>query len=86
VKFCPRAGCGHHDGLNNLTEHDHIAICASGFGGGGRQVLGVRCVFHFDTSNQTLYFSADGTQASVIMVALVQAGVTINNPHDLLMV
>ena len=38
-----------------------------------------------DTANQTLYYSADGTQASAITIAQVQAGVTIN-PHDLLIV
>ena len=48
------------------------------FSGGGQQ-------FHFDTGNQTLYFSADGTQASAITVATVQAGVMLN-PHDLLIV
>ena len=38
-----------------------------------------------DTANETLYFSADGTQASAITLVQVQAGVTIN-PHDLLIV
>jgi VCBS repeat-containing protein len=86
--------------FNNLTEHDHIAISASGFGGGlttgmdvtpvfetsgDNQFSGFGAVFHFDSANQTLYFSADGTQASAITVATVQAGVTIN-PHDLLIV
>jgi VCBS repeat-containing protein len=86
--------------FNNLTEHDHIAISASGFGGGltagmdatsvfessaDNQFSGAGAVFHFDSANQTLYFSADGTQASAITVAQVQAGVTIN-PHDLLIV
>lgn len=86
--------------FNNLTEHDHIAISASGFGGGlttgmdvtplfetsgDDQFSGSGTEFHFDSANQTLYFSADGTQASAITVATVQAGVTIN-PHDLLIV
>ena len=86
--------------FNNPTEADHIAISASGFGGGltagmdvtsvfetsgDDQFSGSGAVFHFDTANQTLYFSADGTQASAITVATVQAGVTLN-PHDLLIV
>jgi hypothetical protein len=42
-------------------------------------------VFHFDTSDQTLYFSAVGTQTSVTTVALLQAGAVLN-AHDLLTV
>jgi VCBS repeat-containing protein len=86
--------------FNNTTEHDHIAISANGFGGGltagmdvtplfetsgDDQFSGSGAEFHFDTGNQTLYYSADGTQASAIMVATVQAGVVLN-PHDLLIV
>jgi VCBS repeat-containing protein len=86
--------------FNNLTAHDHIAISASGFGGGltagmdtssvfessaDDQFSGSGAVFHFDTSNQTLYFSADGTQTSVTTVALLQAGAVLN-AHDLLIV
>ena len=86
--------------FNNTTEHDHIAISASGFGGGLTSGMDVTSIFetssdnqfsgsgpefHFDTGNQTLYYSADGTTASAIMVATVQAGVTLN-PHDLLIV
>ena len=86
--------------FNNLTETDYIAISASGFGGGltagmdvsavfetsgDDQFSGSGAVFHFDSANQTLYFSADGTQASAITVATVQAGVTLN-AHDLLIV
>jgi VCBS repeat-containing protein len=86
--------------FNNVTAHDHIAVSASGFGGGltagmdvtsifetsaDNQFSGFGAEFHFDTANQTLYFSADGTQASAIALAQVQAGVTIN-PHDLLIV
>ena len=62
--------------FNNTTEHDHIAVSASGFGGGltagmdvtpifetsgDNQFSGFGAEFHFDTANQTLYFSADGT-------------------------
>jgi len=86
--------------FNNTTEQDHIAISASGFGGGltagmdvtpifetsgDNQFSGFGAEFHFDTANQTLYYSADGTQASAIAVTTVQAGVTLN-PHDLLIV
>ena len=86
--------------FNNTTEHDHIAISANGFGGGlvagmdvtplfetstDNQFSGFGPEFHFDTGNQTLYFSADGSTASAIAVATVQSGVTLN-PHDLLIV
>jgi hypothetical protein len=86
--------------FNNTTEHDHIAISASGFGGGLTAGMDVTSIFettgddqfspggfqfHFDTANQTLYYSADGTQASAITVTMVQAGVVLN-PHDLLIV
>jgi VCBS repeat-containing protein len=86
--------------FNNTSEHDHIAVSANGFGGGltagmdatsvfetsgDDQFSGSGAVFHFDTANETLYFSADGTQGSAVAVVQVQAGVTIN-PHDLLIV
>ena len=86
--------------FNNTSGQDHIAVSASGFGGGltpgmdvasifeasaNSQFSGSGAEFHFDTANQTLYFSADGTTASAIALAQVQAGVTIN-PHDLLIV
>ncbi len=83
--------------FNNTTEHDHIVVSASGFGGGltagmdttplfetsgDNQFSGFGAEFHFDTANQTLYFSADGTTASAQALAQVQPGVTIT-PHDL---
>jgi VCBS repeat-containing protein len=86
--------------FNNTSEHDHIAIAANGFGGGlnagmdtasifetsaDSQFSGFGAEFHFDTGNQTLYFSADGTTASAIAVTTVQAGVVLN-AHDLLIV
>ena len=46
------------------------------------QFSGVGAKFHFDTANQTLYFSGNGTTASEITLAQVQAGVTLN-AHDL---
>jgi len=49
------------------------------------QFSGSGAVFHFDSANQTLYFSADGSQASAVAVTTVQPGVTLN-PHDLLIV
>jgi VCBS repeat-containing protein len=86
--------------FNNTSAHDHIAISASGFGGGltagmdvtplfetsaDSQFSGGGPEFHFDTGNQTLYFSANGTTASEMTIATVQAGVVLN-PHDLLIV
>jgi hypothetical protein len=41
--------------------------------------------FHFDTGNQTLYYSPNGTQGQAIAITSVQAGVVLN-PHDLLIV
>jgi VCBS repeat-containing protein len=82
------------------TAEDRIVISANGFGGGltagmdvsslfetsgDDQFSGSGAVFHFDNANQTLYFSADGTQASAITVATLQAGATLN-AHDLLIV
>ena len=86
--------------FNNTAQQDHIAIGANSFGGGlvagqdvssifetsgDDQFSGFGAEFHFDTANQTLYFSADGTTGSEITLAQVQVGVTIN-PHDLLIV
>jgi VCBS repeat-containing protein len=86
--------------FNNTSEQDHIAVSANSFGGGltpgmdvsstfetsgDDQFSGSGAVFHYDTANETLYFSADGTTASAITLVQVQAGVTLN-PHDLLIV
>src|ERR1700754_1207888 len=86
--------------FNNTSETDHIAVSANSFGGGltpgmdvsaifetsgDDQFSGSGAVFHYDTANETLYFSADGTQASAITLVQVQVGATIN-PHDLLIV
>jgi VCBS repeat-containing protein len=96
----PSNGVGTITDFNNTSQHDHIVMSASGYGGGltahmdvtsvfetsgDDQFSGSGAVLHFDTANQTLYFSADGTQASAITIVQVQAGVTIN-PHDLLIV
>jgi VCBS repeat-containing protein len=86
--------------FNNTTAQDHIAVSASGFGGGltagmdvtpifetsgDNQFSGGGAEFHFDSANQTLYFSANGTTAMEQALAQVQAGVTIH-PHDVLIV
>ncbi|MEA2898721.1 MAG: hypothetical protein QOJ84_4336 [Bradyrhizobium sp.] len=96
----PSNGLGTITDFNNSTQHDHIVMSASGYGGGltahmdvtsvfetsgDDQFSGSGAVLHFDTANQTLYFSADGTTGSAIAIVEVQAGVTIN-PHDLLIV
>jgi VCBS repeat-containing protein len=96
----PSNGVGTITDFNNTTEHDHIVVSANGYGGGlsanmdvtsvfetsgDDQFSGSGAVFHFDTANETLYFSADGTTTSAITLAQVQTGVTIN-PHDLLIV
>ncbi|HEU0084505.1 MAG TPA: VCBS domain-containing protein [Bradyrhizobium sp.] len=93
-------GLGTITDFNNTTQQDHIVVSASGYGGGltanmdvtpvfessgDDQFSGFGAVFHFDTANETLYFSSDGTTSSAIALAQVQAGVTIN-PHDLLIV
>ena len=72
--------------FNNTTAHDHIAVSANGFGGGltagmdvtqffessnDNQFSGQGPLFHFDTANDTLYFSATGTSDSEIVLALV---------------
>lgn len=83
--------------FNNTSEHDRIAVSASGFGGGltagmdvtfdtsGDDVFPGFSQFHFDTSNQTLYYSADGTQGAAVSVVSVQNGVLLNQ-HDILVV
>ena len=86
--------------FNNVTAQDHIAVSASGFGGGltagmdvtpifetsgDNQFSGFGPEFHFDTGNQTLYYSANGTTASEMTLAQVQPGVTLH-PHDVLIV
>jgi VCBS repeat-containing protein len=96
----PSNGVGTITDFNNTTEQDHIVVSASGYGGGlsahmdtssvfessgDDQFSGGGAVFHFDTANETLYFSADGTTASAITLAQVQAGVTLH-AHDLLIV
>jgi Ca2+-binding RTX toxin-like protein len=78
--------------FNNTTEQDQIAISASGFGAGltagmdlsslfessgDNQFASPTSLFHFDTGNQTLYFSADGTTGSEVALAELQAGAAL---------
>ncbi|MEA2759137.1 MAG: hypothetical protein QOH65_1750 [Methylobacteriaceae bacterium] len=78
--------------FNNTTQHDLIAISAAGFGSGltpGMDVTPVfetsgddqfqssASLFHFDTANNTLYFSPDGSTGSAVALTEVQPGVTL---------
>lgn len=86
--------------FNNATDQDMVAVSASAFGGGltvGMDVATVfessadadyqsnTSLFHYDTSSDTLYYSADGTTASAIVVTQFQSGVVLN-AHDLMIV
>ena len=79
--------------FNNTTQHDVIAISAAGFGSGLTPGMDVAplfdssgdaefqsnsSLFHFDTANNTLYFSPDGTTASEAALVQVQPGVTLS--------
>jgi VCBS repeat-containing protein len=87
--------------FNNTTEQDQIALSAAGFGGGLTAGMDLSSVFetsddnqfastasllHFDTGNQTLYFSADGTTASEVAVAELQPAGAILQSNNLLIV
>jgi VCBS repeat-containing protein len=83
--------------FDNVTSHDRIAIEASGFSGvavgqdpatvfestGDDQFFGA--LFHYDTANQTLYYSPDGTNGSAVVLAQLQAGVLLH-ANDLVFV
>lgn len=83
--------------FNNTSQNDRIAVSASGFGGGltagmdvtfetsGDDVFSGFSQFHFDTGNQTLYYSADATQGAAVSLVSVQNGVLLNQ-HDILVV
>jgi len=86
--------------FNNTSEHDLLAVSASGFGSGLTAGMDVTPIFetsgddqfqstdsrfHFDTANDTLYFSTDGTTASAIALAQLTNGATLH-PHDLIIV
>jgi VCBS repeat-containing protein len=83
--------------FNNTSAHDLIGVSASGFGGGlvaGMDVTGVfetsgdnafqstASLFHFDTANATLYYSASGTTGSEVALAQLPQGTTLH-PNDL---
>jgi len=83
--------------FSNTTRHDQIQVSAAGFGGGlsaGEDVTPVFGSsadatfaspserFHFDTANQTLYYSAAGSAGSPIAMAQLEAGVALH-PTDL---
>ena len=85
--------------FNNTTEQDQIAVSAAGFGGsltpgmdlsslfetsGDNQFASTSSLFHFDTGNQTLYFSADGTTGSEVALAELQAGPTLQSNNMLI--
>jgi VCBS repeat-containing protein len=82
--------------FNNTSASDKIAISASGYGltpgqdpssvfesTGDDQFVFAN--FHYDVSNQTLYYSPDGTNASAHVVATFQPGVFLH-ANDLLIV
>jgi Ca2+-binding RTX toxin-like protein len=84
--------------FDNVSDHDMVAISAAAFGGGltpGQDTSGIfestgdaeffGSLFHYDTSNQILYFSSDGTTASAIVVAQFQPSVDLHS-QDLLIV
>jgi VCBS repeat-containing protein len=79
--------------FNDTTQHDVIAISAAGFGSGLTPGMDVAplfdssgdaefqfdtSLFHFDTANNTLYFSPDGTTGSEAALVQVQPGVTLS--------
>ena len=85
--------------FNNTTQQDQIAISASGFGAGltpgvdlstlfetssDNQFVSPESLFHFDTGNQTLYFSADGTTGSEVALAELQAGTALQSNNLLI--
>lgn len=84
--------------FDNTVDNDMIAISSAAFGAGltagmdlspvfestaDAEFLGA--LFHYDTSSQRLYFSADGTTASAVVVAQLQAGAVLH-ANDLLIV
>ena len=86
--------------FNNTTDQDMIAISAAAFGGGLTAGMDTTSVFessatadfdfvtsrfHYDTSTDILYFSADGSTGSAIVVAQLQSGVILN-ANDLMIV
>jgi hypothetical protein len=50
-----------------------------------RAVPGANRIPHYDTTDDTLYYSSDGTTASALVVAQLQSGVLLN-AHDMMIV
>jgi VCBS repeat-containing protein len=86
--------------FNNTAAQDKVAISAGGVGGGLTPGMDASSVFetsgdnlfasadsrfHFDTANQMLYFSPDGTSASETALAQLQNGASLQ-ANDLLIV
>jgi VCBS repeat-containing protein len=82
--------------FNNTSAHDTIAISGSGYGlTPGQDPSTVFessdddqfffANFHYDNTNHTLYYSADGTTANAHAVATLQAGVLLH-ANDLIIV
>jgi VCBS repeat-containing protein len=95
----PLSGPASITDFNNTSQQDQIALSAAGFGGGLTAGMDLSSVFetsadsqfassdsrlHFDTGNQTLYFSADGTSASEVAVAELQAGTMLQSNNMLI--
>jgi VCBS repeat-containing protein len=83
--------------FNDTTQHDVIAIDATFFGSGltpgidvtpvfetsgDDQFQSTTSLFHFDTANNTLYFSPDGSTGSAVALTQVESGVTLG-PADI---
>ena len=93
----PNLGSDRITDFNNTTRADQIQVSAAGFGGGLTVNQDVTSAFgtsanasvgttserfHFDTANQTLYYSATGSGGTAIAIAQIEAGVTLH-PHDI---
>ena len=93
----PNLGSDRITDFNNTTRADQIQVSAGGFGGGLAANQDVTSAFgtsananfgsaserfHFDTANQTLYYSANGSGGTAIAIAQIEAGVTLH-PHDI---
>jgi len=79
--------------FNNVGQQDSFAVSAAGFHGGLTQTTNVASKFessgdntfastsdrfHFDTTNHGLYYSANGTTASEVLLATVTNGTTVH--------
>lgn len=86
--------------FDNVSDHDMIAVSAIDFGSdlavgmdmsaafessSDAEFISGSARFHYDTTAATLYYSGDGTTASAIVLAQLQAGVILNH-NDLMIV